>query len=142
MKDILAPLFGIPVILSAIPADSPLWEKLLEKWGIAFVMFILFWSFSKRQQRKDDDERKKRDAIDAADKAERLALLAEIKDLNSNQLAAQAVHIAAQAVHASRLEQLTKETTRAITDAEAAHRMLTRKFKRPCIFQEGEESQS
>lgn len=134
MRELITTFTPVGIAIINVDPTNPLWERLLEKWGIAMVMFLLFWSFTKHQQKKDDIAQQKRDLADAADIAERLSLLSEIKDLNSQQLKAQSEHIAAQSVHALRLEQLTKDTTRAITDAEAAHRMLTRKFKRPCIL--------
>ncbi len=133
-----------PFLIATVDATNPLWERLLEKWGIAFVMFLIFWLYAKRTTKREDEEQKKRDKAEAAaqakrdaeekaDREERLLLLSRIAELTEQQLKMQREHITAQAKHSHDLKALQRDSTKAIQDAEAAHRMLTRRLIRPCV---------
>lgn len=144
MRDFLLPLLGFTWIAAAPPVDNPLWERLLEKWGIAFVGIFLLWRLAKWTEKREAAAHKEtvkreekaqaeRDERDEADKAERLALLARGNELNEKLLEVQTAHIAAQAKHSERLENLTRETKLSIDNSEAASRMLLRSMRRPCV---------
>lgn len=144
MKDFLFPLLGFQFLATAISENNPLWERLLEKWGIGFIgiglLYLLArWTASReaivqkeRQKREDlmaaeharlEKERVDRETASAAERAELLKRNNELQLEMINNMNA----------HAARLENLTKEGTRAINDSGAAMRMMVRKMKRPCV---------
>lgn len=153
MKESLFPFFGLQFyVASTVGVDNPLWERLLEKWGIGFVGILLLYFLARWTAKREDEFREKRDQREEeARKAliefnrerterevsacsERRVLLARNNELQEQQLQTMSDH-------ASRLEQLTKDGTKAVNDTGASMRMLVRKMQRPCVapFEFGEQ---
>lgn len=139
MRDFLLPLFGLNWFFAATtsPLENPLWERLLEKWGIAFIGIGLLFLFAKRTDRLAKEEQDKRDKQEAATTAERNALLVRNNELQEEQ-------IANQKEHARTLVKVIKDGNKVITDSESATRMLMRHMDRPCVrpFLRPEESET
>lgn len=144
MKEFIFPFFGLQFYVAAISETNPLWERLLEKWGIGFIGIALLYFLAKwtgrreeanqkTQNAREDEVRnalikvdKERAERELASSQERAGLLARNNELQEEQ-------IRNMAAHAVRLEQLTKDGTKAVTDTGAAMRMLIRKMQRPCV---------
>lgn len=145
MKEFLLPFFGFQFYVAAtVEANNPLWERLLEKWGIGFIgigllYFLAQWTakrdeeFRKKQSEREEEVRESLIAVDRersereiASSAERAGLLARNNELQEQQLKTMSEH-------ATRLEQLTKDGTKAVNDTGASMRMLVRKMQRPCV---------
>jgi hypothetical protein len=127
MRDILLPLFGLQWLFASTMTDlAPLWERLLEKWGIAFIGIALLAYLARWTAKREELARKERDKREAESAAERITLLQR-----NNQL--QEESMKAQREHSLRLENLTKEVTKAVNDSGSGMRMLMRKMQRPCV---------
>jgi Mg2+/citrate symporter len=83
MKDLLIPLAIVPLFSAVSIEDISLWERLIEKWGIVFTLFIaLAWWTTKRET----DLQNKRDIREADNQEERLNLLKRNNELQEQQL--------------------------------------------------------
>lgn len=127
MKDLL-PATGIATgMLAQIPADHGFWERIFERWGIAAVSLALLWFLAKWTAKREDKAQEKRDKQDEAWQAERVSLLSRNNELLERQIT-QANE------HSHQLKTLIKETNKQTADHAAAVRMMTLKFRRPCII--------
>lgn len=144
MKDFIFPLFGLQFLAATSSEPNPLWEKLLEKWGIGFVgiglLYLLARWTANREANALKERQKREDAVLASrdllekERAEReVASANERAELLKQNNMLQTEMLTNLNLHAQRLEVLTKEGNRAIADNGAAMRMLVRKMKRPCI---------
>lgn len=144
MKDFIFPFFGFQFYVAAVSETNPLWERLLEKWGIGFIgiallYFLARWTNKreeanqKKQNTREDEVRnslikvdKERAERELASSQERAGLLARNNELQEEQ-------IRNMAAHATRSEQLARDSIKAVNDTGAAMRMLVRKMQRPCV---------
>lgn len=72
----------------------PLWERLLEKWGIGFIGMALFGTLAFWTYRKEERDRLKREEREEQNNAERLALAKTNNDLTAQLITYQVTHAA------------------------------------------------
>lgn len=109
MKDYLLPAM-IPHALHLAqafdPSTFPLWERLLEKWGIGAIGLGLFGVVAWWTYRREEEATVKREKREEEARAERIALAKE-----NNALSLQIIQQSAD--HSRRLETLIRESTEA-----------------------------
>lgn len=126
MKDLILPLFAVQIPLAMAESEYSFWDRMAERWGIGLVGLVLVFFLARWSADREAKASKARDDREAASNAERLALLSRNNELQEQQ-------IAAQAKHAQKLEQLTKDGNKAQADNAEVIRNLIRKMKRPCV---------
>lgn len=134
MKDIFLGLIPFSSYIAVISQeDLTFWERIAEKWGIGFIGLGLFFFLAKWTAKRETTLQEQRDKKEAESLAERVALLTENNRLQGELL--KAINS-----HATRAEQMTRDSMRATNDHAAALRQLVRKMKRPCVeaFEEAE----
>lgn len=143
MKELLIPISLLP-ILAVTQESATFWERMAERWGIGLVGMALFFFMAKWAAKRETEASKKQNAREEKVRESLIALDRERADrelASSNERAAllarnnelQTEQINNMAAHATRIEQLTKETTKAITDSGSSMRMLVRYLQsRPC----------
>lgn len=72
----------------------PLWERLLEKWGIGFIGMALFAALAFWTYRKEERDRLKREQREEESQKERIELLKENNELTTKLITTQALHAA------------------------------------------------
>lgn len=87
MRDLLlipfaAPIYYLSQTGTLFDKESfPLWERLLEKWGIGFVGLLLFGLLAMWTYRKEEKAALKREAKEQQYQEERVKLIAENNEL-------------------------------------------------------------
>lgn len=72
----------------------PLWERLLEKWGIGFIGMALFGALAFWTYRKEERDRLKREEREEASNAERIKLATANNELMTKLALSQVAHAA------------------------------------------------
>ena len=129
MKDLLPATWFTTGLLAQIPADHGFWERIFERWGIAAVSLALLWFLAKWTTKREDKVQEKQDKRDEIWQAERISLLSRNNELLER-------HITQANDHAKQLKDLIKDSNKVQSDHASAVRMMTLKFRRPCIMQE------